>query len=154
MTLDRRKLLFTPLAFGLCGFTMQPSPQQWNGGHPEALKAIWDLLSLPKVAADPKTGEMTARFTDDVKRMNGTIVEVDGFILPLEPGHEAIHIGLTRRNSGCPFCPPSQPTEAAEVMLIRPVKITGDLITVSGRLNLRESSDQGMFYLLEGAKVI
>jgi len=154
MTLDRRKLLFTPLALGLCGFTMQASPQQWNGGHPEALKAIWDLLSRPTVSADPKTGTADPRSPYDVKRMNGTVVEVDGFILPLEPGNEAVHFGLTRRNSGCPFCPPSQPTEAAEVMLIRPVKITGDLITVSGRLVLHDSSEQGMFYMLEGAKVI
>jgi hypothetical protein len=154
MTLDRRKLLLTPLAFGLCGFTQQPMPQQWNGGHPEALKAIWDLLAAPKVSTDTKTGLMTAAFTDDLKRMNGTVIEVDGFILPLDPGREAIHFALTRRNAGCPFCPPSQPTEAAEVVLTKPVKITGDLITVSGRLVLHPSSDQGMFYQLQGATII
>jgi hypothetical protein len=154
MRLDRRTLLLTPLALGLGGLTQQPMTQQWNGGHPEALKAIWDLLVLPKVSADPKTGLMTVAFTDDVKRMDGKVIEVDGFILPLEPGREAIHFALTRRNSGCPFCPPSQPTEAAEVILTRPVKITGDLITVSGRLVLHATSDLGMFYQLQGATLL
>ncbi|HZZ32798.1 MAG TPA: hypothetical protein VFE10_12495 [Phenylobacterium sp.] len=154
MALDRRTLLLTPLALGLCGFTMQPPPQQWNGGHPEALKAIWDLLAAPKVSADGKAGKMSAAFTDDLKRMNGKPIEIDGFILPLEPGREAVHFALTRRNAGCPFCPPSQPTEAAEVFLLRPVKVTGDLITISGRFVLNGSSEQGLFYLIEGATVI
>ena len=154
MALDRRALLLTPLALGLAGFTQAPMPQQWNGGHPEALKAIWDLLAAPKVSADEKAGKMSAAFTEDLKRMNGKPIEIDGFILPLEPGRETVHFALTRRNAGCPFCPPSQPTEAAEVFLLRPVKVTGDLITISGRFVLNGSSEQGLFYLIEGATVM
>jgi len=154
MNLDRRALLLTPLALGLGGLTQAPLPQQWNGGHPEALKAVWDLLAAPKVSVDGKAGKMSAAFTEDLKRMNGKPIEIDGFILPLDPGRETLHFVLTRRNAGCPFCPPSQPTEAVEVMLLRPVKITGELITVSGRFLLNGSSEQGLFYLIEGGTVI
>ncbi|MDB5417148.1 MAG: hypothetical protein JWP50_567 [Phenylobacterium sp.] len=153
MDFDRRTLLLAPLALSVCGFAQPVLPQQWNGGHPEALNPIWDLLAQPKVNVDARNGLMTAAFTPDVKKMAGAVVKVDGFILPLEPGRETIHFALTRRNSGCPFCPPSQPTEAAEVLLTRPIKISGDLITVTGKLVLHASSDQGMFYQLQGATV-
>ena len=153
MSFDRRAVLMAPLALGLCGFSTQSMPQQWNGGHPESRDPTWDLLAAAKVDVDRKSGLLTAAFTDDVKRMAGATLKIEGFILPLEMGRETIHFALTRRNSGCPFCPPSQPTEAVEVLLTRLMKITGDLVTVSGELVLHSSSDQGMFYQLRRAVV-
>jgi hypothetical protein len=151
MIFDRRALLLSPLALGLCGFTTQPMAQQWNGGHPESLDPTWNLLNMAKVAVDGKAGLMTAQFTDDLKEMAGKTVKIEGFMLPLSPAQKTIHFVLTRRNSGCPFCPPNQPTEAVEVQATRPIKMTNDLITISGNFTLQKSSDMGMFYQLLAA---
>jgi hypothetical protein len=153
MTFDRRALLLSPLAFGLCGFTTEPMVQQWNGGHPESLDPTWNLLNEAKVAVDGKNGLMTAQFTDDLKQMAGKPTKIEGFMLPLSVAQKTIHFVLTRRNSGCPFCPPNQPTEAVEVLATRAIKMTNNLITISGNFALQKSSDMGMFYqLLEASE--
>jgi hypothetical protein len=154
MPLDRRTLLLSPLALGLMALNQQPLPQQWNGGHPESFDPTWNLLATAKVAVDAKSGLMTADFTPDVRRLEGKTMKIEGFMLPLEMGRASIHFALTRRNSGCPFCPPSQPTEAVEIMTTTLVKLTADLITLSGVLYLHPSSDQGMFYQLRQAEVV
>jgi len=153
MQFDRRSLLMAPLALGLCGFNQQALPQQWNGGHPEALDPVWNLLSATPTETDRKSGLLTAAFPDDVKQLAGKPLKIDGFILPLEMGRQTLHFVLTRRNAGCPFCPPSKPTEAIEVLMMDTVQVTGDLITVEGDLVLQSSSSQGMFYQLRKAKL-
>lgn len=150
---DRRSLLILPLAVGLCGLTEQPMPQKWLPRHPESLDPTWTLLLQTKVVTDHAKGLMTATFPESVKRLAGKPFSIEGFILPLSAGRQAMHFALTRRNTSCRFCPPSEPTESVEVMLTRPIKMTGALITVRGELGLLASSDLGMFYQLKGALV-
>lgn len=153
MDLDRRVLFLAPLVLALCGFNTQPLPPQWNGGHPESLNPLWDLLSATPTDVDRKSGLITAQFDEGVKRLAGKPLKIDGFMLPLEEGRETIHFALTRRNAGCPFCPPNKPTEAVEVILLRPIRVTGDLVTVQGDLVLHPSSAEGMFFQLRRAEV-
>lgn len=152
MAPHRRALLLAPLAFGLCGFNAQPLPPQWNGGHPESLNPLWDLLSATPTQVDRKSGLMTAEFGDDLRKLAGKPLKIDGFMLPLEDSRETIHFALTRRNAGCPFCPPNRPTEAIEVILLSPLRVTGDLVSVRGDLVLQPSSAQGMFFQLRRAE--
>ena len=126
----------------------------WNGGHPESLDPGWDLLTQAKTDVDRENGALTAQFPPFLRNLSGKPFKIEGFMLPLEPGRDAIHFALKRRNSGCPFCPPSQPTEAVEVMLRRSIRVTSDLVMVTGRLSLRPSSDQGLFYMLTDAVVV
>lgn len=158
MTMDRRGLMLAPLAFGLCGFSMQPmSPQlqqQWNGGHPESLDPMWNLLSAAPVQTDRQSGLLTVAFSEDVKRLAGKPLKIEGFMLPLTPERQTLQFALTRRNSGCPFCPPSKPTEAVQVLMSKLIKLTSDLVTVEGELVLHSSSDQGMFYELRRAVAV
>jgi len=154
MKLNRRSLLVAPLALGLCGWSEQPMPQKWNGGHPESLDPFWNMLTAATVKTDRATGLMTASFPADLRKLAGSTVTIEGFILPLGVGRASFHFALTRRNSGCPFCPPSEPTEAVEVILTRPVAMSSELTTVSGQFVLQSSSAQGMFFQLRRASVV
>ena len=150
---SRRSLLLLPLSLPLMALVAQPMPQKWQGGHPESLDPAWDLLTQSKTGIYRKSGVYTATFPPFLRDLAGKPFKIEGFILPLEPGRDATHFALTRRNSGCPFCPPNEPTEAVEVRLRRPVRISPDLLMVTGRLVLHGSSNQGLFYELADASV-
>jgi hypothetical protein len=146
-----RVALLIPLWIGLGGFVSAvrdldaPAPQ-WQGGHIESLDPIWTLLDEAHVAVDAKRGAMVATYPRELQHLNGRPMKVEGFMLPLETGSETRHFALTRRNSGCPFCPPNLPTEAVEVTLDRPIKMGPDLVVVRGTMTMRTSSDAGLFY--------
>jgi hypothetical protein len=153
----RRLLVILPLWLGLGGWTfpsqdLNVEPPQWQGGHIESLDPMWNLLNEAHVAVDRKRGAMVASFPGDLQQLNGRVMKVEGFILPLETGSEMRHFALTRRNSGCPFCPPNLPTEAVEVTLLKPIKMGPEPVTITGTMTLRTSSDAGLFYEMRNAK--
>lgn len=148
-------LALAPLAFaGSARALPQPLAPEWNGGHPESFDPLWNLLDEAHVATDPQKGVLRASFPDSLRRLSGQALNLEGFILPLEAGRQTRHFALTRRNSGCPFCPPNLPTEAVEVRTDRPVAVGPDLITIHGVLALRTDSDQGLFYEFGKAMVV
>jgi hypothetical protein len=152
-----RLLVIIPLWLGLGGWAFpaqdfEAGQQQWQGGHIESLDPVWNLLNEAHVAVDRKRGAMVASFPAELQRLNGLNMKVEGFILPLETGSEVRHFALTRRNSGCPFCPPNLPTEAVEITLAKPIKMGPELVTIRGTMTLRTSSDAGLFYEMRDAK--
>ena len=134
----------------VCGFQPQALPPGF-AGHIEAPEVLWDVLATATVKADTAKGVYRATFPDAVKGYEGASIKISGFFLPIETSTKPRHFALSRRNLGCPFCPPSQPTEVIEVMATQGVAPNSDLITVEGRLRLVAESSQGLFYRLEGA---
>lgn len=137
-------------AFMACGFVQQQLPQGL-AGHIEASEALWDVLASAKVETDTAKGIYRAIFSEAVKGYDGASIKISGFYLPIEASTKPKHFALSRRNLGCPFCPPSEPTEIVEVMATDGVAPQTDLITVEGRLRLVAESSQGLFYRIEGA---
>ncbi|WGM45883.1 hypothetical protein KOAAANKH_00748 [Brevundimonas sp. NIBR10] len=148
----RRELLLTPLALGLVGAQVRAGAPQWNGGHPVSDDPLWEPLSAAAVTVDRASGALHAGFRPEIILMAEQIVTVEGFILPLDILRSTNHFALTRRNAGCPFCAPNQPTEAVEVVSVSPVTVGPELTRMRGRLHLHSSSDQGMFYQLTEAR--
>ena len=114
----------------------------------------WIYFQQTKVVADPKKGIYTASFTPYLDRVDGTQFSISGFMLSVEATTSTRHFILTRRNSSCPFCPQNEPTEAIEVFTQNSVAVSKDAIIVEGRLQLVARSADGLFYRLEGAKVL
>jgi hypothetical protein len=137
-------------AFLTCGFVQQQMPPGF-AGHMEAPEALWDVLASAKVEADSAKGIYRAIFSDAVKGYDGASIKISGFYMPIEASTKPRHFALSRRNLGCPFCPPSEPTEVVEVMATDGIAPQADLITVEGRLRLVAESSQGLFYRIEGA---
>lgn len=112
----------------------------------------WVFFHDVNIAADRDKGEYVATFSPAMKKSDGQIFSVTGYMLSVESTTHTPHFVLTRRSTGCPFCPPNEPTEAIEVFATAPVDYRSTPITVSGRLRLVAHSGQGLFYRLENAK--
>ena len=115
--------------------------------------ARWVFFNDAKVVADNKRGVYTATFSDTLGKMDNVDLTISGYMLPIEATTHSAHFIITRRLTGCPFCPPNEPTEAIEVFAKAPFDYTQSIITVSGRLKLVRESSQGLFYRIEGAKI-
>ena len=151
----RRILLPLVLLFALTG-AMQLQPFYGPNGngtldHEDDLR--WVLFHGAKIAADEKKGIYTATFSPSLAKMNGHSLSITGYMLPIETGTRVAHFILTRRSSGCPFCPPNEPTEAIEIFSAAPVDYTQAPVTIEGQLHLVARSELGLFYRLDHAKV-
>jgi hypothetical protein len=140
-------------ALGLCGFSIQQTPLQFNPGHYENNDPAWTLLNEAAVTLDNRKGEYKAAFPSDLMTLQEKPFTISGFMLPLGPATQSAHFALVRRNTACPFCPPNTPTEAIEIFSPSLVKYTGEEVSVTGRLTLVASSSMGLFYRLDDARV-
>ena len=155
--MNRRLFLRSSFLLGsslcLMGLASQSMPQAWVPGHVENNDPNWGILNGAQVAVDETHGVMTAQFTDLIRQMQGRTLTIGGFLMPLDARAQFTHFVLTRRNASCPFCPPNLPTEAIEVFATQPLEYGPDEFCVSGRLDLIQSSSEGLFYKVTNASV-
>ncbi len=151
----RRSVLATCLAVawaGLCGFSTQPLPPGLLADHADA--PVWGLLkNATHFTVDDKRGLYIAAFDKSLTAAEHQSFTVSGYILPVESGSRFRHFIVTRRSTGCPFCPPNAVGEAVEVFAAAPLRYTPAQVTVTGRLTLVGSSAEGLFYRLDQAAV-
>lgn len=113
----------------------------------------WVVFHGAKITADEAKGIYTATFSPTLKKEEGVKFSITGYMLPVENSTHAAHFVLTRRSAGCPFCPPNEPTEAIEVFAAKPFDYTKAPVTVEGTLHLVASSEKGLFFRLDNARV-
>ena len=153
----RRTLLAGLLALGLPRAALADMLDQWgpNGNgtldHQDDLR--WTFFHGTEIKADEARGVYTAVFPRDLRAENGIRFSITGYMLPIETTTTSPHFVLTRRSTGCPFCPPNEPTEAIEIFATRAVPYVQLPVTVEGILRLVPSSAAGLFFKLENAKV-
>lgn len=138
-------------AFALVSRTWGPNG---NGTlvHEDDLR--WVDFHDAQVTADRAAGRYTARFSSMLLKMDGQPLVITGYMLPVGTAMATTHFVLTRRSATCPFCPPNEPTEAMEVFSQKLVTTTQAPVTVQGKLHLVASSEQGLFFRLDEAKVL
>jgi hypothetical protein len=137
-------------SLGLMGMTREPAPQGLVPDHDDA--PIWGLIkSSTRFKIDAAKGLYVASFDKGLQASQGKSFTVTGYVLPLEATASSRHFVVTRRNTGCPFCPPNEIGEAVEIFARKPVTYTPAEVTFTGRLKLISSSAEGMFYQLEDA---
>jgi len=111
----------------------------------------WVILHDAKITTDEAKGVYVATFSKSMSDMEGRPFTIIGYMLPIESNLDSPHFVITRRSSGCPFCPPNEPTEAIEVFATKPVEYTQAPIALAGKLHLVRSSAEGLFYRLDQA---
>lgn len=114
----------------------------------------WVFFHDTRIKADNAKGVYIATFAPNLAKMNGKDFTITGYMLPVEASTRSPHFVLTRRSSGCPFCPPNEPTEAIEVTAQKAVQYTQSPVTIRGRLHLVRSSGTGLFFRLDQARVL
>lgn len=70
-------------------------------------------------------------------------------MLPMDTAPRSKHFLLSRYTPVCFFCPPGQPNEVVEVISKPGVKLTGAMITLTGRLSLINDGEKGLFFRLD-----
>ena len=118
---------------------------------PRSPDEIWATLAATKIDIDPDKGLFTAVHPVEVKALAGRTLTIAGFTMPLDTDETSRHFLLTRNTPVCAFCPPGEPDEVIEVWSDEPVKLTYDLAAFTGRFELIDNGEQGLFFQLKNA---
>lgn len=129
---------------------------------PPALEDIWQPAQTPKGGVSWKTLETTEDlqridedgyivsrpiFSAEVKALEGKIIKVAGWMMPLESGDEQRHFVLLGYPPGCPFHMHAGPKQFVEVRTAIPIQTQmWDPIIIEGTLTLTGEDETGVFY--------
>ncbi len=94
-------------------------------------------------------------FSENVKKLEGKVVEADGYIIPFEGMFKPEHIILSSLPlAECFFCGSGGPETVMEVMMATPVKYTSKRVKVRGTLTLNSKDPEKLMYIMKDAKLI
>lgn len=121
-------------------------------------KASDNWAKLAKVNYDKTEDEYgeiyVPRFSDDVKKMSGKTVVLEGFIVPFDGLFQPDKIIVSSLPiASCFFCGGSGPETVAEVYLTKSVKYTSKAVRVTGKLHLNDKDYNQLMYVLKDAKM-
>ena len=130
----------------------QPSDERKaQDALPQSQDPVWKSLVQCKVHYDDKSHKYSITYTPEIKAMEGKPLTISGFMLPLEATEKFNHFLISKRTPTCPFCPPGEPNEIAEVFTKEPIKYDEGIIVVRGTLKFTTNPDLGLFFQLKDA---
>jgi len=120
-------------------------------------QGVWKNLSEVsyKISKD-NFGELYVPvFSENIKKLEGKVVEADGYIIPFEGMFKPNHIILSSLPlAECFFCGSGGPETVMEVMLTNPIKYTSKRVKVKGKLTLNANDPEKLMYILKDAQLI
>lgn len=113
---------------------------------------------LAKISYDKTEDEYgeiyVPKFGPEIKKLNGQVIVLEGFIVPFDGLFEPQKIIVSALPiASCFFCGGSGPETVAEVYLKEPVKYTAKAVRVTGRLELNDKDYNQLMYILKDAKM-
>lgn len=120
-------------------------------------KNVWKSLSdVSYKVSEDNFGELYVPvFSEESKKLEGTVVEADGYIIPFEGMFKPEHIILSSLPlAECFFCGSGGPETVMEVMLTDPIKYTSKRVKVRGKLVLNGNDPEKLMYILKEAKLV
>ena len=114
---------------------------------PDARGAVpWSMLSAATIKMSK--GKLCPAFPEALRPLNGKMVKLQGYILPIEAGQTHRYFLLSAWSPTCPFCQTAGPEAVVEVRARSAVKYSIEPVVVEGRLMLLNNDASGMFYRL------
>lgn len=114
---------------------------------PDAPGAVpWSVLSAATIRMHQ--GKLGPAFPQTLRPLQGKIVKLQGYILPIEAGLTHSYFLLSAWSPSCPFCLTAGPEAMVEVRARTAVKYSIDPVVVEGRLLLLDNDPSGVFYRL------
>lgn len=108
--------------------------------------------TLGNVRVEERNGFYYPTFSSEVKKLDGTNVTLQGFMLPLENSEKQRHFLLSATPPSCFFCLPGGPESIVEIKTSEAVDYTFDPVTINGKLELLQGGDDfGLFYRVTSA---
>ncbi|HKK76358.1 MAG TPA: hypothetical protein VJ953_14865 [Saprospiraceae bacterium] len=147
------KKLFALLVFNLIFTGLTVSYAQTTADN------IWK--SLAKITFEKQYDEMLGFkvdvpvFSEQVKGMEGEIVEIKGYIIPVEgyKNHKEFIFSAFPYNM-CFFCGGAGPETVMEVYAAEAIKYTAEPIIIRGKLELNDSDINRLIYGLQDATFV
>ncbi|MFC0264047.1 hypothetical protein [Fontibacter flavus] len=123
----------------------QTSPNVWR-----------DLSEVTYKIGQDEFGELYIPvFSDKIKKLEGKVVEADGYIIPFEGMFKPEHIILSSLPlAECFFCGSGGPETVMEVMMKNPIKYTSKRVKVRGKLTLNDKDPEKLMYILKDAELL
>lgn len=118
---------------------------------------VWrDLSDVTYKIGQDEFGELYIPvFSDKIKKLEGQVVEADGFIIPFEGMFKPEHIILSSLPlAECFFCGSGGPETVMEVLLKNPIKYTSKRVKVRGKLTLNDRDPEKLMYILKEAELL
>jgi len=102
------------------------------------------------------TGELEPDFSEELQRLEGTVLALKGFMLPLDVGSKQQHFILSKFPiEHCRFCQPGGPQTMIEVLTKEPVEFSYEAVTVAGKLRLVTEDDPlGLLFRMTDAAIV
>lgn len=149
-----KKLLLIICLLLTSAFSTQPlEERQAQQSLPKSHDQIWENLFKTKISYDKNNGNYSAAYTPEIKALVGKQITISGFMLPLESNEKFKHFILSKRTPTCQFCPPGDPNEIVDVWLEKETTWNESIIKVSGKFELMNDQQFGMFFKLSNAKI-
>jgi hypothetical protein len=109
----------------------------------------WETLALAKAhSKKPAHVEFPAELTP----LDGKVVLVTGFMVPLEAKAKQTHFLLTKTPQDCEFCIEGGPSTYIEVRSV-PLRFSSKPFNMVGRMTLLRNDPSGIYYRLTQAEV-
>ena len=94
---------------------------------------------------------MVPRFESAVTALDGKIVKVQGFMMPLDIGDKQRRFLLVAAPPHCSFCLPAGPDAMIEVRARSDIRYGFDAVALSGKLQVLKDDPAGLYYRIVDA---
>jgi hypothetical protein len=146
----RKIILFSLFCLALCGQHLKAQTEQPK-------KVMWyTLTSVPLDGSwKPNEEPPLPLFTDELRKIEGKLVQVEGYAIPLDPSGNQITLSANPF-SACFFCGKAGPASIMTVLFEKPQKglRTDDYIHLTGRMRFNAFDPSQPYYTLEHAQLL
>ncbi len=111
----------------------------------------WRVLA--QVELVKQNSKMLPTFASNVTALDGKVVRVQGFMMPLDIGDKQRRFLLVAAPPHCSFCLPAGPDAMIEVRAKSDVRYGFDAVSLSGKLQVLKDDPAGLYYRLIDAVV-
>jgi len=118
---------------------------------------VWRNLSevTYKISEDEYGELYVPVFSENITKMEGKVVEADGYIIPFEGMFKPEHIILSSLPlAECFFCGSGGPETVMEVEMASPIKYTSKRVRVRGTLTLNSKDPDKLMYIVKDATLV
>lgn len=118
---------------------------------------VWkNLTEVTYKISEDEYGELYVPvFSENITKMEGKVVEADGYIIPFEGMFKPEHIILSSLPlAECFFCGSGGPETVMEVDMASPIKYTSNRVRVRGTLTLNSKDPEKLMYILTNGTLV
>ena len=109
----------------------------------------WRVLAQVELVKQDR--KMVPKFESVVTALDGKVVKVQGFMMPLDIGDKQRRFLLVAAPPHCAYCLPSGPDAMIEVRAKSDIRYGFDAVAVSGELQVLRDDPAGLYYRMVDA---